>query len=242
METLEKTYELPSNGIFGGPKEVTLRPMTTKEEKLIYTAKDATFIEKIVSSCIVEPKTVTMHELHSADITYLMYMLRELTFGPTYQQEAICPYCGHKQQVEIDITEMTYDKIDIDEFESIKTFKLPVCGKEITIRLISQAETDDITNYIKKLERQNKLQDPEGYEYVFRFAKLIEQIDGEEVTDIKEAIEFIDNLNLRDFNEFKKTLSNIKIGINTSNNRICSRCSEDLEVQGLTVPEFFRSF
>ena len=82
METLTKEFELPSQGLFGGPKKVTVRPMTTKEEKMIYTARDSSFLNKIVKSCIVEPADVNLDNLHSADITYLIYMIREMTFGP----------------------------------------------------------------------------------------------------------------------------------------------------------------
>lgn len=242
METLTREYELPSNGYLGGPTKVSLRPMTTKEEKLIFTAKDTSFIEKIVKSCTVEPKELKMSEIHTADITYLLYMLRELTFGPIYQQQVYCPNCGHKQLVDIDITEMTYNKLDIEHFSEISTIKLPVCGDEIVLKLISQAEVDEITDTIRRMNKSGKLQDPEGYEYIYRFAKLIHTINGEEYTDMRELLEYVDNLNLRDFNEVKKVLADIKIGINTNNTRICSKCEEEMEVQGLTVPEFFRSF
>ena len=34
MKTIEKEYELPSAGLFEGPTKVTIRPMSTLEEKL----------------------------------------------------------------------------------------------------------------------------------------------------------------------------------------------------------------
>ena len=37
MENLEKTYNVPSNGVFGGPKQITIRAMTTREEKILYS-------------------------------------------------------------------------------------------------------------------------------------------------------------------------------------------------------------
>ena len=51
METLEKTFNVPSNGYFGGPKTITLRAMTTREEKILYTAKDFNFLERLIKSC-----------------------------------------------------------------------------------------------------------------------------------------------------------------------------------------------
>lgn len=241
METLTKDFELPSQGLFGGPKKVTVRPMTTKEEKMIYTARDNSFLNKIVKSCIVEPANCNLDNLHSADITFLLYMIREMTFGPTYKQAMQCPYCNQKQDIEIDITEMTTYLLDFEELEKYSTFTLPVNGDTLKIKLISNGEIDEISKTIKRLTKEDKLQDPEGYEYTYRFAKLIDTINGEE-KDIKEIIEYLDNLNLRDFNEIKRALSNIRIGLDTTNYRVCKKCGEEVEVQGMAVPEFFRSF
>lgn len=241
METLTKTFDLPSRGIFGGPEKVTIRPMTTKEEKMLYTAKDGTFIQKIVASCTVDPENLDTNKLHPSDITFLLYMIREMTFGPTYKQQMQCPYCNLKQDIEIDITEMTNYLLDFDELEKEFKIELPVCGDKLELQLLSQGDMERIAATIKKLNRQNKLKDPEGYEYTYRFASVIKTINGEE-RDIKEVIDYVDNLNLRDFDEIKKALSNVKIGIDTSNIRICKNCSEEVEVFGVTVPEFFRSY
>lgn len=241
METLTKEFELPSQGLFGGPKVVTVRPMTTKEEKMIYTARDSSFLEKIVKSCIVEPKDINLDKLHSADIDYLLFMIREMTFGPNYTQTMQCPYCNLKQDIEIDITEMTTYLLDFDELSKNSEITLPVCGDVIKITLLSNGDINEINKVIKQMSRDNKLQDPEGYEYTYRFAKLVETINGEE-RDIKEVIEYLDNLNLRDFNEIKKALANIRIGLDKTNIRVCKKCGEEVEVQGMAVPEFFRSF
>ena len=100
----------------------------------------------------------------------------------------------------------------------------------------------EINKTIKQLAKRDKVLDIDGYEYTYRFAKLIESINGEEVEDTKEVVSYLDNLNLRDFDEIKKALSNIRIGIDTTNIRECKKCGEEVEVQGLITPEFFRSF
>ena len=241
METLERTYKVPSAGLFGGPTEVTLRPMTTKEEKIIYTSRDMSFIEKIVKSCIVEPKNVDIDLLHPNDITYLLYMIRELTFGPNYKQKMQCPYCGLRQDIEIDITEMTYEILDLESLDEKLNVKLPVCGDTVQLKLLSQGDFNHIDEYIKRLVRQNKLEDPEGYKYVYRFAKMIKTTNGEEKEDIKEVISYVDNLNMRDFGAIKDVLQDIPIGINTLNIRKCRNCGEEVEVFGAAVPEFFRT-
>ena len=241
METLTKTFQLPSCGLFGGPKEVTVRPMTTKEEKILYTTKDATFIQKIVASCTVDPENLDTNKLHPSDITYLLYMIREMTFGPNYKQQMQCPYCNLKQDIEIDITEMTNYLLDFNELEKAFNVTLPVNGDTLKLKLLSQGDMEDISKTIKKLNRDGRLKDPEGYEYIYRFARIIETINGEE-RDIRDVVEYIDNLNLRDFDEIKKALNSVKIGIDTTNIRVCKNCGEEVEVFGVTVPEFFRTY
>lgn len=241
METLTKTFQLPSCGLFGGPKEVTVRPMTTKEEKILYTTKDATFIQKIVTSCTVDPENLDTNKLHPSDITYLLYMIREMTFGPNYKQQMQCPYCNLKQDIEIDITEMTNYLLDFNELEKAFNVTLPVNGDTLKLKLLSQGDMEDISKTIKKLNRDGRLKDPEGYEYIYRFARIIETINGEE-RDIRDVVEYIDNLNLRDFDEIKKALNSVKIGIDTTNIRVCKNCGEEVEVFGVTVPEFFRTY
>lgn len=241
METFEKTFKLPSAGVFGGPAEVTVRPMTTKEEKIIYTSRDGSFLEKIVKSCIVEPKDISMDLLHPNDISYLLYMIREMTFGPTYRQTTVCPNCGLKQEVIVDITEMTYEILDTNTIDEKLKVKLPICGDTLQLKLVSQGEFNEIDEKVKRLLHQDKVADPEGYKYIYRFAKMVKSINGEEKTDIKEVISYLDNLNMRDFAEIKDTLANIPIGINTLNIRNCRACGEEMEVFGAAVPEFFRT-
>jgi len=228
METLTKDFVLPSNGLFGGPTKVTMRPMSGKEEKLMYTSRDNSFIEKIVKSCIVEPKDINMDLLHPSDIDYLLYMLREMTFGPNYLQKMQCPHCGYLQDIEIDITEMTYYVLDLEELEKLSTITLPVSGDIIKIKLLSQGDIKEINSYIKKMTMNKKLEDAEGYEYVYRYAKIIESINGEEPENIRDVISYLENINLKDFNEIKKTLTDIKIGINTKNIRTCEKCGEEV--------------
>ena len=118
MNTFEKTVQLPSNGLFGGPKEITLRAMTTKEEKILMTSKDFSVFDRLVKSCCVEPKDLDTGLLHQNDIMYLVYALRKITFGDSYIQEVTCPECGFKQEMEIDISEMTINLLDIDSIEN----------------------------------------------------------------------------------------------------------------------------
>ena len=142
METLEKTFNVPSNGFFGGPKTVTLRAMTTKEEKILYTAKDFNFLDRLVKSCCVEPKDLDTGLLHQNDLMFLTFALRELTFGSTYTQTITCPECGSKFDTEIDISEMDVNILDTKGLDKKLEVKLPVNGDTLKLTLLSKGESN----------------------------------------------------------------------------------------------------
>ena len=196
METFEKTFKLPSAGVFGGPAEVTVRPMTTKEEKIIYTSRDGSFLEKIVKSCIVEPKDISMDLLHPNDISYLLYMIREMTFGPTYRQTTVCPNCGLKQEVIVDITEMTYEILDTNTIDEKLKVKLPICGDTLQLKLVSQGEFNEIDEVIK-----NRI-------ILYTTKRLLGSTKGIEKIHIKDIIKLCHN-NIG--NKFLTPNKNIKI-------------------------------
>ena len=57
----ESTVTLPSKGILydGIPAEVSLRGMTTREEKILYASQGGNVFHKILKNCIVEPENIT---------------------------------------------------------------------------------------------------------------------------------------------------------------------------------------
>lgn len=240
METIERSYKLPSNGYFGGPKEVTIRPMSTKEEKILYASKDYGFINKIVENCVVEPKDFNLDTLHESDILFLLYMIRELTFGPTYYQSGNCPDCGFKQDIEINITDMSYNILEVEDLEDKLNIDLPVSGDKITISLLSHKDIVDIDNYVRRLTRRGDLKDPESYQYVLTFARMLQTKNGEEFPEERAKIDYLNNLHMADFAQIKEVLSDIKIGLDMRVFYNCSNCGAEEEVIGTICPEFFR--
>lgn len=240
METLEKTFNVPSNGFFGGPKTITLRAMTTKEEKILYTAKDFNFLERLIKSCCVEPKDLDTGLLHQNDLMFLTFALRELTFGSTYTQTITCPECGHKFDTEIDISEMDVKILDTDKLDEDLNVTLPVNKDTLKLTLLSKGESNRIERLVKSKVSKGKLKDPDGYEFLLKLAALIESKNGEPFESEEAKLNYTDNLNLRDLTVIQNKLMNVDFGINNTNFRVCSNCGEEVEVTGLIAPEFFR--
>lgn len=245
MKYLEKTYKIPSNGVFDGPKEITLREMTTKEEKIMLGTKDLSVFERLVKSCTIDGD-FDFNKVHSADIMYLTFMLRELTFGPEYSQEVICPHCGAKQEVIININEMKVKCLSEKEAKELKdgiTLSLST-GDKISFGLISMGQSNNIDKIIKQRVQQNRLKDPISFEAMLRLAAAVKSIEPAESTDVdytldENKLQYLDELRLRDLNHIQAELGKIDFGIDRKIYRICERCDEQMEVTGYIVPEFF---
>ena len=240
MNSFEKTYQLPSNGFFGGPKEITLRAMTTKEEKILLTARDFSMFDRIVKSCCIEPKDLDTGLLHQNDIMYLVYALRELTFGNTYIQDIKCPECGFSQEAEIDIANMEVNILDTDNIDERLSVKLPVAGDTLQLKLLSSGDIKRLDKQIKQKIAKGKIQDPESYEFLVKLMETIVTKNGDDFESIEEKRHYTDNLNLRDLVAIQNTLNKINFGLDNRVIVTCVKCNEDVEVNGLICPEFFR--
>ena len=156
MKYLEKTFKVPSNGVFGGPKKVTLREMTTREEKILLGTRDFSVFERLVKSCCVD-EDISFDKLHTADIMYLTFMLRELTYGPEYTQEVDCPHCGKAQTITADITEMNPKILsDADAKKLSEGVTVELSNKDkVTVSMLSIGDANAIERIIKTKVKQN---------------------------------------------------------------------------------------
>ena len=240
MKTYEKSFLLPSNGLFGGPKEITLRAMTTKEEKIMLMSKDFSVFENIVKSCCVEPKDLDIGLLHQNDIMYLTYALRQITFGDEYSQESICPECGYKQQIDVNISEMEVNYLDTDNIEEKLTVTLPINKDTLTLKLLSNGDVNRLDKLVKVKNSKGKLQDPESYRFTLGLMELITTRNGEEFKDIEEKRNYVDNLHLQDLVTIQNCVSKIEFGLDNTIIRTCQKCGEEIKLNGIICPEFFR--
>ena len=245
MKYLEKTYKIPSNGVFEGPKKITLREMTTREEKIILGSKDFSVFERLVKSCTVDDTEVNFDNLHNSDIMYLIFMLRELTYGPEYFQKVTCPHCNHEQEISIDINEMSIDVLtdaQVKELSQGVTIELSN-GDKVTVHMISLGLSRQIERTIKTRVKQGRVKDPQSFEMMMRLANSIDIESAEDTetdyTKIENKIGYIDGLRMRDLSKIQNALNDYNFGINRNIYRECENCGEDMEVIGYIVPEFF---
>lgn len=242
-DSYTKEVPLPSNGYLGGPKKVTVRAMTTAEEKILYTSRDFGFIKKICKACTVEPKSLETNKLLPQDLMMLLFQIREITYGPEYKQPIKCPYCGMSQDAVINIANFEFKALGEDA--SSKLFiDLPISKANVHLRLLSQDEIDNIERETTKLAQEGKVSDLEGTIMVKKIAAMIESVSDMEFEDDNHKLFYINKLHLKDFNAIRNKLNEVASTFGLDNNITVkcqnSNCEEDVEVIGTICPEFFR--
>jgi len=238
-----KEIELPSNGYLDGPKKVTIRAMTTAEEKILYSSRDFGFIKKICKACTTSPKVLDTNKLLPQDLMYMLFQIRELTFGPTYKQPIRCPHCGLQQDAEINIANFEYKLLD--ENVSSKLFiDLPISKANVHLRFLSQDEIDNIENEVSTLFHEGKVSDLEGTTMLRKIARMIDSVTDIEFRDENHKLSYLNKLHMADFNAIRNKLNEIAstFGLNNDITVSCENpnCAGKVEVTGTICPEFFR--
>lgn len=241
MGKFETTVTLPTNGFLypeeNNITEVTLRDITTKEEKMLLGSTSDNTITNIVKACIVSPK-FDVDNLITSDLHFLLLQLRIHTYGAIYKVSFRCPNCGTSEIAPINLEEDLFCYRFEEPFKQPFEFELPVSKKTLGCRLLTNKDSRFISNFAKKLSK-NSPQNRQQVSYNLRMAKHIVTIDGEEVND-GQAQRFVQDLHGKDSAYFWWKINDIKIGYDTEVEHTCSNCGTDFDITMPISGEFFR--
>lgn len=241
MSNYETVVTLPTNSvIYEGkvPKEITLRAMTTQEEKMLLgSSKSENVFEKILKACIVEPSDMDVKELVASDMMYLILKLRTHTYGSNYGVEVTCNSCGEKSDIQVNLDEFPVYELDEDFSEPIKV-DLPMSGDSLEVKLLRGRDNTSVVNQAKKIAKKTK-GNARQLEYEMRMAKHILTVNGEDYTEGK-AQGYVNEMHARDSAFFWYVIDEVKIGMDTLVEEECSSCGNELEFDLPINREFFR--
>ena len=231
--------DLPSKGHFyvqGHPLssgKVEIKYMTAKEEDILTSQnliQKGVVIEKLLQSLIVD-KSIKVEDLLIGDKNAIMVAARILGYGKNYQ----FTYDGEEQSC--DLTSLEPVDIDFSKFPHGKNqfeYKLPNSERDITFKLLTGADENEIDKEIKALEKISKEQ---GFELTTRLKYMITSVDGK--SEPSYINNFVENefLSVDSF-EFRKYLSSITPDMDMSTTITDSNGKE----QVITVPVTVRFF
>lgn len=237
------TVQLPSNGLLNpNIKEVTLRRMTVKESKTLYTSSDGDYLATLIKGCIVDPVNITLKDLHPNDIIYLSFILRYISSPKKVMQKAICqnPKCRKVFTHQVDINNLKVKYATPDEYNYL--VKLPDCGSTVKFKILSEYEITNCEKIATRRARQENVDDTDWYTLTSKIAYMITDIDNEPQEDMDKKLEFIESLSAYDFESFNKAYNDITstFGLNRSFYEECPHCKEDVEVEAYIAPDFFQ--
>ena len=240
MSNFETTVTLPTNGFFyenSDIKDITLRDITTKEEKMLLGSTGDDTMPNIVKSCIVSPKNIDINELIASDLHFLLMKLRIHTFGPEYKVTFICPSCGQSEVAVVNLDDLMIYYLE-EQFEIPMTFELPVSGDTLGCRLLTQKDTKFINQLAKRATKQSPGNRQQAA-YSIRQAKHIMTINDKPVND-SEAQQYVQNMHGKDSAFFWWKINEKQIGYDTSIEHRCSNCGNEFESTLPINSEFFR--
>ena len=241
--TISETYMLPSLGkiydVEVNPK-ITLKSMTTEQEqkRLAITDYPYKMLCEIIDDCIVDDVGISSYDMHIGDYQYLLYKLRIVTYGPEYNMDVRCPFCGYTRKEQVNLDDLT-DIVYTEEFEKYKIFKLPKTEKEITLNIQTPRMLDDVNNKVKEFKA--KFQNASDPTLTYTIKSLIDKIDGKRPDPVK-VEQWIKQLPMADVNTiitYAEKMNGL-IGIDSKLIVHCDVCGLYHESSLSMSQEFFR--
>lgn len=253
----EYTEQLPSRGVLykdpesGDPLlpggHIRLRPLTTREEGILYGQADAVEkMHKMVSACIVD-KTIDPADLLVIDQFFILLSLRVHSFGAEYDIPIRCQYCREQAKVKLNLVEAFSVQYMSEAAMEPFYVDLPVSGKRLGIRLQRVRDQFRLRQHTKRTRMQTV--DAGDPSHVYRLALAIKEIahhadeDGKPVMlDIKshEAEQFVHQMHMADSNFLQNEINRIEGGVDTRIYPECPACGASNEMRMPFELEFFR--
>ena len=234
-------FELPSKGKFYQDADdedlrkglIKLLPMGMAEEEILtnkaYANNSSTF--RVLFDTCVE-SNYPAKKLLSYDGVYLMYALRQITYGDDYHFKIKCSECRKEFNYDMDVSEIDFE--ELKEKTDEREIKLPVSKYTVTMRLLRLGDEEEISRLEKKYE------DEEISENVLNFFVRTTSIRDDKGDELPPSdwIEFYSCLPAKDKQAIKKSFENAvndpKIVVT------CPKCGNKITISVPLTEDFFR--
>lgn len=241
---IQETHTLPSNGLLykdlGIPAEITLRAMTTLDEKRRLSSTGMQVIPNLLNSCIIEPDNIDTTELKLFDLQFLMYKERIITYGSEYKISIKCPHCGETAELKVNLDEVPVNVLPDDFVEPFTIGPLPVSKDVVECKILSASDYIKIEREAKRIK--SKFPDYEGDpEFMLTYQYKIVSINGEPA-QANRIQKYVEEMHMQDTRYFDSKYAEVidNIGMDTAMVDECPHCGRDIEYNLPITDEFFR--
>ena len=239
-----ETLMLPSRGLIYEEKvnpEIELSSMKTKHEmlRLSATEENHKVMASIIDDCLVSDLGLSSYDLCLGDFQYLLYKLRIVTFGPEYELQCRCPYCGFDSILTLNLDELPVHEYD-DSLADLLEVTLPVTKKKIKLTMQTPRMLDRINTRVREHNKKRKNTN-ENTTVLYTLMACIEEID-DEPADIGLMEQWLRDLPLADTNVLLYRIDEINnsLGIELDSAATCKVCGSTFIAPFRVNNSFFR--
>lgn len=236
-------FELPSNGKFYQDSDdedlrrglIKLLPMGLAEEEILTNRayhKNSSMFRVLFDTCM--ESDYPAKKLLSYDVLYLVYCLRQITYGEDYKFDIKCGECDKSFSYDMNISEIDFK--ELEETQDARTISLPVSKYSATLRLLRLADEEEIA----RLKNSTYADDEEVSETILNLFVRTVSIQDEKGNEISpdDWIEFYTCLPVKDKLEikksFEKAVNDPKISV------VCPKCGNVIKMSVPFDSDFFR--
>jgi len=225
---------LPSQGIFYKNKKKTLKVgyLTASDENILM-AGGTDITTNLLRNKIFEPD-IRIEDLMEGDVEAILVFLRNTSFGPEINVNAIDPKTGKSFSTTVMLDELNIRKGDEPNDDGTFTTTLPRSGKFVKVKPLTYGDIIDL----RKMEETY----PKGRvvpSVTWRLQKEIIEVDGEtnkgEIAKFIEAMPILDSKHIRRFLDENEPRLDMRREVTTPS-------GEKLTVNVGFGGEFFRPF
>lgn len=235
---------LPSKGLVYEEEvnpDIELSSMKTKHEmmRLSATEESQKIMAQIIDDCLVSDMGISSYDLCLGDFQYLLYKLRVVTFGPEYEMQCRCPYCGFENVVTLNIDELPVKEYS-EDIADLLELDLPMSGNHIRLTMQTPRMLDRINTRVKEHNKRRR-NTSENATVLYSIMSIIEKIDDEEPDGLK-LEQWVRDLPMADTNAILYRIDEINnsMGIDVDSLETCSVCGSTFMTPFRVNSTFFR--
>ena len=221
-KTAWMTVDLPTAGVFtNGVGSIEVRPFTFEDEKILRSIKKVNDGGNVINTLIQRcTKDLDFNNISLVDKNFILFKLREISYGNDYGIEVNCDSCGETNELTVELDKLPVKYADLTSSKST-TVVLP--DSEVTVDYTYPTASDE-----KYLNNPGHLMDN-----IWRFVK---SINGHSERMIIQG--FITKTSGKDVTVLRKAIFDNEFGLQTRVNFLCNSCGDDSVIE-LPINESF---
>lgn len=241
--------EVPSHGfLYRGKTDdaevargiIKVRQLTLNEEKILTTdrlVQQGKALDMILENCI--KSNINPYDLLSSDRLYILFYLRGMSYGLSYDFAVRCYHCGFNFEQTVEIDKLTVKEWTEDTYaREPLTVQLPMSKFNVEAHMMRGSDEVKLMEKARELRNINQADESVGEALVLLIDKVT--TDKGEVLSPKDKEDFINNMVAGDADFFRDVLRDKDCGIEPLKNIFCPRCEGELEFNVPLGRNFFR--